>query len=75
MHMNPKQKVLVMEFCSGGSLLNLLEEPENAFGLPESEFLIVLQCVGKNQQSQLNVGNGNVWVCQQQALARRHYCR
>ncbi|KAG9352900.1 hypothetical protein JZ751_017476 [Albula glossodonta] len=45
MHMNPKQKVLVMEFCSGGSLLNVLEEPENAFGLPESEFLIVLQCV------------------------------
>uniref|UniRef100_A0A672RRY3 Inhibitor of nuclear factor kappa-B kinase subunit epsilon-like n=1 Tax=Sinocyclocheilus grahami TaxID=75366 RepID=A0A672RRY3_SINGR len=45
MHMNPKQKVLVMEFCSGGSLLNLLEEPENAFGLPESEFFIVLQCV------------------------------
>uniref|UniRef100_A0A671LPP1 Inhibitor of nuclear factor kappa-B kinase subunit epsilon-like n=1 Tax=Sinocyclocheilus anshuiensis TaxID=1608454 RepID=A0A671LPP1_9TELE len=45
MHMNPKQKVLVMEFCSGGSLLNLLEEPENAFGLPESEFLIVLHCV------------------------------
>ncbi|KAK3512887.1 hypothetical protein QTP70_028953 [Hemibagrus guttatus] len=42
---NPKQKVLVMEYCSGGSLLNLLEEPENAFGLPESEFLIVLQCV------------------------------
>lgn len=45
MHMNPKHKVLVMEYCSGGSLLNLLEEPENAFGLPESEFLIVLQCV------------------------------
>ncbi|KAM9443712.1 inhibitor of nuclear factor kappa-B kinase subunit epsilon isoform 1-T2 [Clarias gariepinus] len=42
---NPKQKVLVMEYCSGGSLLNLLEEPENAFGLPESEFLIVLHCV------------------------------
>lgn len=60
MHMNPKQKVLVMEFCSGGSLLNLLEEPENAFGLPESEFLVVLQCVGKNQLSKLNVGNGNV---------------
>lgn len=45
LHMNPKQKVLVMEYCSGGSLLNLLEEPKNAFGLPESEFLIVLQCV------------------------------
>ncbi|XP_030632236.1 inhibitor of nuclear factor kappa-B kinase subunit epsilon [Chanos chanos] len=34
-----------MEYCSGGSLLNLLEEPENAFGLPEAEFLIVLKCV------------------------------
>ncbi|KAJ7998530.1 hypothetical protein DPEC_G00205870 [Dallia pectoralis] len=40
-----KQKVLVMEYCSGGSLLSLLEEPENAFGLLETEFLIVLQCV------------------------------
>ncbi|XP_037534844.1 inhibitor of nuclear factor kappa-B kinase subunit epsilon [Nematolebias whitei] len=40
-----KQKVLVMEYCSGGSLLNLLEEPENAFGLPETEFLTVLQCI------------------------------
>uniref|UniRef100_A0A8C7CHA3 Inhibitor of nuclear factor kappa B kinase subunit epsilon n=1 Tax=Oncorhynchus kisutch TaxID=8019 RepID=A0A8C7CHA3_ONCKI len=40
-----KQKVLVMEYCSGGSLLSLLEEPENTFGLPETEFLIVLQCV------------------------------
>ncbi|XP_058860829.1 inhibitor of nuclear factor kappa-B kinase subunit epsilon-like [Acipenser ruthenus] len=44
-HVNNKQKVLVMEFCSGGSLLNQLEDPEHAFGLPESEFLIVLQCV------------------------------
>lgn len=35
-----------MEYCSGGSLLSLLEEPENAFGLPEPEFLTVLQCVG-----------------------------
>ncbi|KAL8179067.1 UNVERIFIED_CONTAM: hypothetical protein K2H54_059161 [Gekko kuhli] len=34
-----------MEYCSGGSLLTLLEEPENAFGLSESEFLIVLHCV------------------------------
>uniref|UniRef100_A0A674E8H9 Protein kinase domain-containing protein n=1 Tax=Salmo trutta TaxID=8032 RepID=A0A674E8H9_SALTR len=39
-----KQRVLVMEYCSGGSLLSLLE-PENAFGLPEPEFLIVLHCV------------------------------
>ncbi|KAF3689683.1 Inhibitor of nuclear factor kappa-B kinase subunit epsilon [Channa argus] len=40
-----KQKVLVMEYCSGGSLLSLLEDPENAFGLVETEFLTVLQCV------------------------------
>lgn len=45
LNLNPNHKVIVMEFCSGGSLLNLLEEPENAFGLPESEFLIVLQSV------------------------------
>lgn len=42
-----KQKVLVMEYCSGGSLLTLLEEPENAFGLLETEFLTVLHCVGR----------------------------
>ncbi|XP_014375936.1 inhibitor of nuclear factor kappa-B kinase subunit epsilon isoform X1 [Alligator sinensis] len=40
-----KQKVLVMEYCSSGSLLNMLEDPENAFGLSEAEFLIVLNCV------------------------------
>ncbi|NXK47780.1 IKKE kinase, partial [Chauna torquata] len=40
-----KQKVLVMEYCSSGSLLNVLEDPANAFGLAEPEFLIVLQCV------------------------------
>ncbi|XP_043389638.1 inhibitor of nuclear factor kappa-B kinase subunit epsilon isoform X2 [Chelonia mydas] len=42
---NSKQKVLVMEYCSCGSLLSVLEDPENSFGLSESEFLIVLHCV------------------------------
>uniref|UniRef100_A0A8C5MP35 Inhibitor of nuclear factor kappa B kinase subunit epsilon n=1 Tax=Leptobrachium leishanense TaxID=445787 RepID=A0A8C5MP35_9ANUR len=42
---NSRQKVLVMEYCSSGSLLSVLEEPENAFGLSESEFHIVVQCV------------------------------
>lgn len=36
-----------MEYCSSGSLLSVLESPENAFGLPEDEFLVVLRCVGK----------------------------
>ncbi|XP_077934439.1 inhibitor of nuclear factor kappa-B kinase subunit epsilon isoform X6 [Halichoerus grypus] len=40
-----RQKVLVMEYCSSGSLLSVLESPENAFGLPEEEFLVVLRCV------------------------------
>ncbi|XP_054419256.1 inhibitor of nuclear factor kappa-B kinase subunit epsilon [Pteronotus mesoamericanus] len=40
-----RQKVLVMEYCSSGSLLSVLESPENAFGLPEKEFLVVLRCV------------------------------
>lgn len=42
-----KQKVLVMEYCSSGSLLSVLEDPANAFGLAEPEFLVVLQCVGE----------------------------
>ncbi|KAB1258945.1 Inhibitor of nuclear factor kappa-B kinase subunit epsilon [Camelus dromedarius] len=46
-----RQKVLVMEYCSSGSLLNVLESPENAFGLPEDEFLVVLRCVGKATSS------------------------
>lgn len=53
-----KQKVLIMEYCSGGSLLTLLEEPENAFGLSESEFLIVLHCVGKFQGYSFVKGDG-----------------
>ncbi|KAM6927185.1 inhibitor of nuclear factor kappa-B kinase subunit epsilon [Xenentodon cancila] len=43
--LSSKEKVLVMEYCSGGSLLNLLDEPENAFGLPETEFLTVLESI------------------------------
>ncbi|KAM9000608.1 inhibitor of nuclear factor kappa-B kinase subunit epsilon isoform X2 [Sarcophilus harrisii] len=40
-----KEKVLVMEYCSSGSLLSVLENPENTFGLAEAEFLVVLSCV------------------------------
>lgn len=42
-----RHKVLVMEYCPYGSLYTVLEEPSNAYGLPEDEFLIVLQDVGK----------------------------
>ena len=31
-----------MELCTGGSLFNLLDDPENSYGLDEDEFLLVL---------------------------------
>jgi hypothetical protein len=36
-----------MEYCSGGSLYNMLERPENAFGFEESNFKQVVFDVGK----------------------------
>ncbi|XP_017859130.1 PREDICTED: serine/threonine-protein kinase TBK1 [Drosophila arizonae] len=41
-------KVIVMELCTGGSLFNILDDPENSYGLPEQEFLLVLEhlCAG-----------------------------
>ncbi|CAH0550680.1 unnamed protein product [Brassicogethes aeneus] len=36
-------KVIVMELCTGGSLFNILEDPENTYGLEEKEFLLVLK--------------------------------
>ncbi|XP_063626358.1 inhibitor of nuclear factor kappa-B kinase subunit epsilon [Cydia splendana] len=36
-------KVIVMELCTGGSLFNILDDPENTYGLQEHEFLLVLE--------------------------------
>ncbi|XP_033746245.1 LOW QUALITY PROTEIN: inhibitor of nuclear factor kappa-B kinase subunit epsilon-like [Pecten maximus] len=38
-----KRNVLVMELCEKGSLLDLLKEPENGFGMEEDEFLRVFK--------------------------------
>lgn len=38
-------KVLVMDLCTGGSLFNILDDPENAYGIEESEFVSVLHDV------------------------------
>lgn len=35
-------KVIIMELCTGGSLLSLLDEPGNSFGFEEKEFFTVL---------------------------------
>ncbi|ODM99377.1 Serine/threonine-protein kinase TBK1 [Orchesella cincta] len=52
-HMRPQEvqvrgagwggKVIVMELCTGGSLFNILDDPENTYGLAEDEFLLVLE--------------------------------
>ncbi|CAG5120800.1 unnamed protein product [Candidula unifasciata] len=43
--MTSRTKVIVMEYCTHGTLYNLLDQPENAFGLSEEEFLLVLSQV------------------------------
>ena len=37
----------MIELCQGGCLQSLLNEPENAFGLAENEFLLVFKHVGR----------------------------
>lgn len=44
-----------MEFCPCGSLYTVLEEPSNAYGLPETEFLIVLRDVGMLTVTSLDI--------------------
>ena len=41
-----RSQVLIMDLCTGGSLFNMLDDPENAYGLDEMEFLSVLRDVG-----------------------------
>ncbi|XP_078582487.1 serine/threonine-protein kinase TBK1-like [Branchiostoma floridae x Branchiostoma japonicum] len=43
-----KQEVIVMELCTGGSLYTILDEPENAYGLQEEEFKLVMKDVGED---------------------------
>lgn len=43
-------RVLIMELCTGGSVFNMLEDPENAFGFPEDEYLVFLSDITKALQ-------------------------
>lgn len=45
--MTSKNFVLAMEYCDGGSLYSMLDQPRYFYGLPEEEFLIVLYDIGK----------------------------
>ena len=42
-----------MEYCSGGSLYNMLEQPQYAYGFPEDEFLLFLSHTGKSQHTDI----------------------
>ena len=37
-----------MELCTGGNLYEVIDAPENAYGLSEQEFLRVMIDVGKS---------------------------
>uniref|UniRef100_K1RCR0 Inhibitor of nuclear factor kappa-B kinase subunit epsilon n=1 Tax=Magallana gigas TaxID=29159 RepID=K1RCR0_MAGGI len=59
--------VIVMEYCSGGSLYSMLDKPKYAFGFPEEEFLIVLHDISdgvaylrKNQIIHRDIKPGNI---------------
>ncbi len=45
-----------MELCEGGSLDSILEKPHHYFGLPETEVLAVLTCLGMYVMRLLIVG-------------------
>lgn len=38
-----KEKILIMEFCSEGSVYDMLNKPEYLFGFPELEYLVFIQ--------------------------------
>ena len=39
-------KVIIMELCTGGSLYEVMDSPDNAYGLSETEFKQVIYDVG-----------------------------
>nr|WBP49704.1 TBK1/IKK epsilon family protein [Azumapecten farreri] len=43
-------KVMIMELSTCGSLYNMLDDPKNAYGLEETEFLLVLKHVAKGMK-------------------------
>lgn len=65
-----KQKVIIMELCTGGSLYEVIDSPENAYGLDESQFKQLIYDVAKGL-SHLRANNfvhrdikpGNIMRC------------
>lgn len=44
---NTRNTVIVMELCNAGSLYEVVDAPENAFGLEETQFKQVISDVGE----------------------------
>ncbi|KAI6660188.1 hypothetical protein LOD99_10499 [Oopsacas minuta] len=43
--LSSKRRVIIMELCTGGSLYNIIDHPENGFGLSEDELMSVIRDV------------------------------
>ncbi|XP_038054120.1 serine/threonine-protein kinase TBK1-like [Patiria miniata] len=63
-------RVIIMELCEGGSLFNVLDRPENSFGLAETEFKILLRDVSHGMKHLQDKGivhrdlkPGNIMCC------------
>ena len=42
-----RNQVIIMELCTGGSLYEVIDSPDNAYGLSETEFKQVIYDVGE----------------------------
>ncbi|XP_071784417.1 serine/threonine-protein kinase TBK1-like isoform X3 [Asterias amurensis] len=65
-----KERVIVMELCTGGSLFSVLDRPENSFGVPEEEFLIIIRDISNGMKHLQDKGivhrdlkPGNIMCC------------
>ncbi|XP_048252840.1 serine/threonine-protein kinase TBK1-like isoform X2 [Haliotis rufescens] len=45
-----RRVVLVMQYCEGGSLYHMLDQPQYVHGLPEEEYLLVLKHVASGME-------------------------
>ncbi|XP_041349809.1 serine/threonine-protein kinase TBK1-like [Gigantopelta aegis] len=47
---NSGRRIIVLELCSGGSLHSCLQEPEHVHGLPDKDFLLLIDHLGAGIQ-------------------------
>ena len=64
-----KRRIIIMELCTGGSLYNIIDHPENGFGLNDEELICVMKDVvsGLNHLHQNKV-NFTIWSIYSQII-------